>query len=199
MSAIAGAIIAGGQGQRLGGVRKAHLKLGGIALIDRVITALNIARADLVISTGRWPQHHFAGHGGTLVADLEGETGGPLAGLAAAVEHLRALPAPPELLLTSAVDVPFLPVDFQLRLKTGMARHAASYARVGETFYPTNALWRLASIIDLPDQVRAGTAPKSLKRLLQDLNGQPIDWPDMPNPFANINAMADLLALSQRQ
>lgn len=199
MSTVAVVIIAGGQGQRLGGVRKAHLKIGGKRLIDRVASALGASDRQTLIATGHWPTQAFANDPGIAIADMTTEIGGPLAGLAAAIDHLRSQSHPPDLVLTSAVDIPFLPPDFEQRLVAAIAVTPAAYARVGDTFYPTNALWRFESVATLPDAVRNGTAPKSLKHMLQELGGQPVDWADAPNPFANINTVADLLALSRRE
>ncbi|MEO5807873.1 NTP transferase domain-containing protein [Devosia sp.] len=194
---IAGVILAGGQGQRLGGVRKAHLKLGGVMLIDRVIRALALPPGAIIVSIGHLNPNAFAG-GPVPVPDLTADIGGPLAGLAAAVDYLLMQREQPEFIIGSAVDVPFLPSDFLARLQTRLGDGAAAYAQVGDTFYPTNALWRFSAITDLPQLVRSGTAPKSLKHLLQSLDAIAVDWPDTPNPFANINTMADLIALSRR-
>lgn len=197
MSQLMGVILAGGQGQRLGGVRKAHLKLGSIRLLDRVTAALALDPTDIIVSIGHLSPAAFAGAKVT-VPDLTADFGGPLAGLAAAVDYLRTLPQPPELMVSTAVDVPFLPPDFIARLRLNLADSAAVYAQVGDDFYPTNALWRLEALAGLPEQVRRGTAPKSLKHLLQGLGATAVHWPDPPNPFSNINTMADLIALSRR-
>lgn len=198
MTRTAVVIVAGGQGRRLGGVRKAHLKVGGRRLIDRVTMALAAPDRPILIATGHWPTAAFVNDGGIAVSDLTTTIGGPLAGLAAAVDYLQSQSQLPDLVVTSAVDIPHLPADFEPRLLAAIANAPAAYARVGDTFYPTNALWRFAAIAALPDQVRNGTAPKSLKDLLRTVGGQPVDWADDPNPFANINTLADLLRLSRR-
>ncbi len=197
MSATFGAIIAGGQGQRLGGVRKAHLKLGGVRLLDRVVARLGVDPANIIVAIGQLPVAAFAADDFALVPDLTDTNIGPLAGLAAAVDYCLQLDTPPRFLISSAVDIPFLPHDFLSRLSEEIPGHAAAFAQTDDQFYPTNTLWRLDAIATLPAQMRRGAAPKSLKQLLRDLGASPVDWPIEPNPFANINTMTELLTLSR--
>lgn len=191
-------IIAGGQGERLGGVRKADLLLGGRRLVDRVTEALGPVET-LMIAVG--PQDDGRGRRDDSIAvvDIAAPVGGPLAGLAAAVESLCARGITSGLLASAAVDTPFLPNDVVARLVEALGDEPAAYAAWGEQFYPPNAVWRLEVLQGLPAQVRAGTAPKSLKVLLQGLNAVPVDWRHHVdfNPFLNVNTVADLIALEK--
>ena len=92
----AAVILAGGKGQRLGGANKALLELGGQRLVDRAVAAV-APSAPILLATGRLD----LSVAGTLsVSDLDTPYAGPLAGLAAAIDHLRH--DPPDWLLSLA-------------------------------------------------------------------------------------------------
>lgn len=195
----ASVIIAGGEGRRLGGVLKSELQIGGVRLIDRVAARL-AGCSPLLVLHGR---HEAAGLSlptkAIAVPDLESDYGGPLAGLAAAVEWLGAAGWSGELVL-SAVDTPFLPEDYAARLLAALAAAPAAMASAGGQPYPTNSAWRLAAISGLPEEVRAGTAPRSLKRLAERLGAVEVSWPigTKGDPFANANTPEDLAQLEER-
>lgn len=181
-------VLAGGQGSRLGNVRKAELRLCGQRLLDRVVTRLP---GGVLVSTGRGAQ--YAGY--TCVPDLPGPAGGPLAGLAAAVLHLRGTAEPGDILVSVAVDTPFLPADFVAKLAAGLTSENAAYAAWGGEIYPTNAAYRFGAISDLPERADSLGSPK---RLLSSLDAKAVRWATDQNPFANLNTLADLVGLTQR-
>ncbi|MGB3339840.1 MAG: molybdenum cofactor guanylyltransferase [Devosia sp.] len=192
-------IIAGGKGERLGGVRKADLRIGGVRLVDRVASALGKLASPLMISTGSRSDWRGLRDGALAVADLEGPVGGPLAGLAAAIASLRLRGVHDGLLVSVAVDTPFLPPDFVSRMSGGLGDAPAAYAVWGEQFYPPNAIWRIEALANLPGRVRQDSAPRSLKALQQELVARREDWTSRhsENPFANVNTVADLVALGR--
>ena len=105
-------IIAGGKGDRLGGVRKADLLVGGIRLVDRVAQALGAVQAPVMIAVGPQDDGRRARSDSIAVSDLAAPVGGPLAGLAAAIAALHERGIGAGLLVSVAVDTPFLPEDF---------------------------------------------------------------------------------------
>ena len=195
MSRVHAVILAGGAGERLGGVRKADLRIGGRRLADRVAAALGDVAAPILFSTGPKPRPAPAGM--MAVPDLPAPLGGPLAGLAAAVAELQRRGIGDGLLVSVAVDTPFLPADFVTVMQDGLGEAPAAYASWGEAFYPPNAVWRIAA---LPEQVLAGRAPGSLKALHRALGSRAVDWTEgqAADPFANLNTLADLMALGRR-
>ena len=195
----AGVIIAGGEGRRLGGVLKSELVVGGVRLIDRVALRLEGCQPLLVVHGRHVAERLSLPEGAVAVPDLESDYGGPLAGLAAAVDWLASRGRSGDLVL-SAVDAPFLPADYVPRLLEALADAPAAIASAGEQPYPTNSAWRLAAIADLAAEVRAGTAPRSLKRLAEKLGAATVSWPTGPagNPFANANTPEELAALDAR-
>ena len=199
MSRVAAVILAGGRGERLGGVIKANLTVGGTRLLERVSAALGGAESILVSSGSFEPASLDLLPGQIAIADLASDYAGPLAGLAAAADWATGQPQPPEILLLAAVDTPFLPPDYLPRLAEA-AHPAAAIASFAGQPYPTSSAWRLAAIADLPAHVRAGTAPRSLKRLAQALGAADVEFPAHAggDPFANLNTPEDKRALERR-
>jgi molybdopterin-guanine dinucleotide biosynthesis protein A len=194
MTRIAAVVLAGGKAERLGGVNKALIEVGGRRLIDRARDAISGCDPKLV-AIGHTP---FDAPGFVAVHDLDADYGGPLAGIAAAVEALFETDA--ELLLSFAVDTPFFPADFLIRALPLLGAASAVLAAFGPQDYPTNALWRLSAIRDLPQAVRSDTAPRSLKRLAESLGAARLDYAGLvsDDPFLNINTPADMVALTSR-
>lgn len=197
---IAGLILAGGRGERLGGVVKSELLVGGVRLIERVATRLE-GCSPLLVAHGRIaPAALHLMDGMSAVPDLEGDYAGPLAGFAGALAHIGTLTTAPDLLVSAAVDTPFLPADFIARLVAGLGEAPAAIAAYGGQPYPTNGIWRVARFRDLPERVLAGTAPRSLKSLCAAAGGHTIEWPVSAagDPFANVNTPEDVATLERQ-
>jgi len=194
LTSVAAVVLAGGRGERLGGVNKALLEIGGERLIDRARRIVHRCEPRL-LAVGHY---HFTAHDFTSIADLPTDYAGPLAGLAAAVEALRDSPA--LWLLSFAVDTPFFPGDFLDRALAQSSDADVVLACFGAQDYPTNALWRLSAIRSLPDGVRNGSAPHSLKRLTAFLEVRRLDYAhwSVDDPFANANTPDDLVNLRRR-
>lgn len=192
-------IIAGGRGERLGGVRKADLRIGGRRLVDRVADALGMVAAPLMVATGPGDSRLRLPAGAVALADLDAATGGPLAGLAAAVASLQARGIGEGLLVSAAVDTPFLPIRFADLLSAALGNAAGAYAAWGDQFYPPNAIWRIEALATLPAQVRTGQAARSLKALQQTLGAVAVDWASRTgaDPFTNVNTLDDLIVLER--
>lgn len=198
---LATLILAGGKGERLGGAMKANVTVGGVRLLERVSAALGAADVALISVGGFDPAELGLLAGQVGVADLATDYAGPLAGVAAAIDWCNRAAEQPALLLTAAVDTPFLPADFAAKMLAALPEGApAIIASYDGQDYPTNALWRLNALRDLPARVVAGTAPHSLRRLAAEVGAVTFDWPESPDgdPFANVNTPADLAALEAR-
>ncbi|WP_052726295.1 molybdenum cofactor guanylyltransferase [Devosia epidermidihirudinis] len=193
-------IIAGGQGQRLGGVRKADLRIGGVGLLDRVVTSLGPVQHPLLISTGpddlkvRLPPDSVA------IPDLDATCPGPLAALVAAVDALQKRGVNKGTLISVAVDTPFLPRDFVARMIAALGDAPAAFAAWGNDFYPPNAAWNLSALTDSRANLASRDSPNSLKSLQIALKAQRVDWfvSGGKNPFANLNTLSNLVELGVR-
>jgi molybdopterin-guanine dinucleotide biosynthesis protein A len=180
---IAAVILAGGRGERLGGTNKAEIVFGGERLIDR---ALRVAAGCDPVLVAVGPTG-YAPPSGRAIPDLPADYAGPLAGVAAAVDGLGAGDAGWLLSLLARAAALALETDCVMGC-------------FGAQDYPTNALWRLRALGTLPDAVRAGTAPRSLKRLAATLRTIRLDYAELvaDDPFLNANTPQDLENLALR-
>lgn len=192
-------VLAGGEGTRLGCIRKADLRLGGVRLIDRVANRLAPANGRLLVSVG--PSTLAAPPGLIGIVDHAGDPGGPLAGILAAARHLAAMASPGDLLVSVAVDTPFLPEDYVSKLVAPVAAGArAAVSAWDGALYPTNAAWRLDALRPLLGDGTSTSPIRSPKRLLESLDATIVDWAacSSENPFANLNTLKDLVLLARR-
>ncbi|MEU7132801.1 NTP transferase domain-containing protein [Streptomyces sp. NPDC046261] len=102
-------VLAGGAARRLGGADKPAVRVGGRSLLDRVLGACGDAGRTVVVGPRRptvrpvtWAREEPPG-------------GGPLAGLAAGLRHVRA-----ERVLVLSADLPFLGADVVGALLAGL-------------------------------------------------------------------------------
>ncbi|MDP3860861.1 MAG: molybdenum cofactor guanylyltransferase MobA [Phaeovulum sp.] len=181
---IAGMILAGGAGRRLGGTDKALLPLAGRPLLAHVVACLAPQVAALALSANG-DAARFAEYGLPVLADASDRVGeGPLAGILAGLDWAAGLGA--ERLLVSAVDTPFLPADLAARLG---AAPGAAYAACAGRDHPSIALWPVAGRARLAALFATGE-----RRLRAALAGAERVEFDGPEHFFNINTPDDLAA-----
>lgn len=193
--AIAGVILAGGQGLRLGGADKAGLMLAGRSLLNHVadrllpqVTHLAINANTILETPGDLP----------VLADSVADFPGPLAGILAGMDWAAAQGI--DRVISAAVDTPFFPDDLVSRL-LGAAIQAAggiALARTDDQLHPTFGLWP----VDLRDQLRRDLG-KGQRRVRSWAEARGCAYADFPSPgaddpFFNINTQADLDVANRR-
>ena len=184
---LAVAVLAGGDGSRIGG-GKPLISLGGKALITR---ALDHARrwSNQVVVVIR-SSDQLGEHDWPWIADAAGIEG-PLAGLAAALEWACRMGA--DALVTIPCDMPFLPDDLATRLQDEAGEHDAAVASSGGELHPVCSFWRNAAIYEFPRYCASGR--RSLRGFAEQLGFAEVVWPAEPSdPFFNINSPDDLAA-----
>ena len=186
-SAIVVAVLAGGEGSRIGG-GKPLIKLGGKTLVQRAYNrALSWSNAPVVAI--RSPEQ-LGPCQLPWIADAAGIEG-PLAGLAAALEWAYRQGA--EALLTIPCDMPFLPDDLLKRLNSEVGDMQAAIASSGGELHPVCGLWRNAANYEFPSYCESGR--RSLRGFAEHIGFVAADWPTEPrDPFFNINSPVDLAA-----
>ncbi|SKA73425.1 molybdopterin-guanine dinucleotide biosynthesis protein A [Paucidesulfovibrio gracilis DSM 16080] len=97
---IAGVILAGGQGKRMGGTRKALLQVGGVSLLERLLDVYRQIFGEIVIAAREIEP--YAAFGERVVLDKM-EARSSLTGIHAGLAAIRADHA-----FFTACDVPFL-------------------------------------------------------------------------------------------
>jgi molybdopterin-guanine dinucleotide biosynthesis protein A len=184
---LAVAVLAGGEGSRIGG-GKPLIKLGGKSLVQQAFErARNWSNQAVVVI--RSPDQ-LGPYDLPWIADATG-IDGPLAGLAAALEWACRLGA--DALITIPCDMPFLPRDLATRLRSEAGQHNAALASSGGELHPVCGLWRNAAIYEFPRYCASGR--RSLRGFAEQLGFAEVEWPAEPfDPFFNINSPADLAA-----
>lgn len=139
---IAGIILAGGEGKRVGGANKGLLPFRGKALVLHVLDRLKPQLAALIISANR-DADIFRSFGFPVFPDHDSWLGmGPLAGLASCYPHLpRAIDA----LLIAPCDTPFIPENIVEKLAEKLfenPENKIAYAATKTCIHPSIFLCR---------------------------------------------------------
>ena len=185
---VLGAVIAGGHSRRMGGQEKALLDLGGITLLERVISRI-APQVDEVIINANGDPARFTMFGRSVIADMMA-TGTPLAGLHAALRHGQRHGH--DAVLTVPSDAPFLPLNLVGRLAdAGSHTGAVVAASLGQTHHLTG-LWSSAMADKLEELLAAGRLRRMMD-LSEVFAVEVAEWEvDPVDPFLNINTPDDL-------
>lgn len=189
---IFGAILAGGQGRRMGGADKALLPLAGRPLIAHALDRLEPQVDRLAISANGDPAR-LARFGLPVLPD-DGGSQGPLSGLLAALDWAAPLGATH--LVTAPVDAPFLPPDLVPRLLLAAEGTGAALARSGGNDHPTCGLWPITARDALRAFLSSGAKPR-VRDFAATLQATRAEFP-ADGAFANLNTPEDLAAAEAR-
>lgn len=194
---VGGVILAGGRAVRMGGGDKTLRVVAGATLLSRVVAGMR-RQTDVLFLNAAGDPARFAGCGLPVVADAPDVAGaGPLAGVATALERLRADAPHCRLLLTAAADTPLFPADLAARLLDAATAAGApvALAASGGRVHPTFGLWS----VDLADDLRrmlTGEGERRVGVAAARFGAATAHWPDRPyDPFFNVNVPADLTRL----
>lgn len=188
---IFGVILAGGSGQRMGGVDKAALRLGAGRLIDLAIDRMAPQVEHLCISANgdaarfglAWP----------VLADARPL--GPLAGILAAMHWAAEDGA--DYLATAAVDTPHFPCDLVAQLRLAMETQSGAQVALARAarLHATFGLWPVSLRADLAMFLQSGANP----RLRDYAARHPLAYAQFSDEaaFDNINTPQDLARLAQ--
>lgn len=187
---ITGLILAGGEGQRIGGGGKSLLSLGGVSMLEHVRRRLEPQTRGIMLGVygDREALIPFC-RGCLIVTDSRIPRQGPMAGLEAALKVVTT-----DWLLSVPVDVPFFPIDLAQRLFTetqGGEQPVIAVNRGREhpviALWPKNIVGKIAKALDNND--------RGLKYFLRHIPHVEVSFPDEcdgVDPFFNINTLQDL-------
>jgi molybdenum cofactor guanylyltransferase len=136
---IFGAILAGGEGRRIGG-RKALVEIACAPLIARVAAPLRAGVSKLCVIGDSEASTRL---GAEAIADSPGVPRGPLSGIASGLSWATRGGA--DWLAVAPCDTPFLPFDFVTRLHAAATNAGAAIAcaRTADGVHPLVSLWRV--------------------------------------------------------
>jgi molybdopterin-guanine dinucleotide biosynthesis protein A len=187
-----GLVLAGGLARRMGGGDKATIGIGGVTILDRVLTRLRPQCRGIVLNANGDPVR-FAATGLPVIADDVPGFAGPLAGILAGLEWAAKHAPDVADIISVPGDCPFLPRDlvarlYQARVDAGLP---LACAQSGDWRHPVVGLWPVA----LRDDLRHALVDENLRKieLWTARHGVAIaEWPDEPvDPFFNVNTPED--------
>jgi molybdopterin-guanine dinucleotide biosynthesis protein A len=193
---VAGILLAGGRSSRMGGGDKCLRLLGGRPVLARIIERLKPQVSCMVINANGEPSR-FAEFRLPVVVDAISGFAGPLAGVHAGLEWVKANRPSIRYAATIATDTPFFPADL-VRKFLGEAQGNSSLliARSAEGVHPVIGLWPVSLAPVLEASLRRGehavgkwAAAHGAAEVFfpeTEAGGRPID------PFFNINRAEDL-------
>ena len=187
---ITGLILAGGRGQRMGGVDKGLQPWRGLPLVDHALARLAPQVREVMISANR-NAAQYAARTARVLADESGDFHGPLAGILAG---LRAAATP--WLASVPCDSPQLPPDLVERLARGLGDAPGAVVQRdrgvdGVRLEPVCCLLSTALADDLARYLAEG-GRKVEGWVSRHAVPVRFDRPDDAAAFANVNTLADL-------
>jgi molybdenum cofactor guanylyltransferase len=189
-ASITGLILAGGRGQRMGGVDKGLQTWHGLPLVDHALARLAPQVREVMISANR-NAALYAARTAHVLADASDDFPGPLAGILAG---LRAARTP--WLAVVPCDSPQLPPDLVARLAQGIAAARGAvvqrdHGAAGLRLEPVCCLLSTALADDLARYLAEG-GRKVEGWVSRHAAPVRFDGPDDAAAFANVNTPADL-------
>jgi molybdopterin-guanine dinucleotide biosynthesis protein A len=193
---VVGILLAGGRSSRMGGGDKCLRSLGGRPILAHIIERLKPQVSAMIINANG-DVARFAGFGLPVVSDSVAGYAGPLAGVHAGLEWVKANHPDSRYGVTVATDTPFFPRDLVQRFLAELGDHPALVvARSAEGVHPVIGLWPVAL---------AGDIERSLKQGMHKVGGfaaqrhaVEVSFPPVKvgareiDPFFNINRPEDL-------
>jgi molybdopterin-guanine dinucleotide biosynthesis protein A len=153
---VAGILLAGGRASRMGGGDKCLRILGETPILARIVERLKPQVSDMVINANGDPSR-FAPFGLPVVADSIAGFAGPLAGVHAGLEWVKATRPGIRYAVTVATDTPFFPADLVQRFCAALkGTPALLVARSGERVHPVIGLWPVSLAAELEASLKRG-------------------------------------------
>ena len=183
---VLGAVFAGGASRRYGS-DKALALLGGVPLLERVVTRARPQVDELVLSGAARDGFPL-----TAIPDNAADAG-PLAALCSVLAWAERRSFP--LVATFSCDAPFVPHDLVQSLHAALRDHDCAVAGRAGVIHPTFALWRTGVRERLDAAYAGGT--RSLHGAIAAVRSTVADFSivkDGPgsDPFFNINTPGDM-------
>ncbi len=189
---ITGVVLAGGRGERMGGLDKGLVELGGRPMVQYVLEALRPQVGHILINANR-NQARYAALGHDIVPDVLGGYLGPLAGMASAMRVAKT-----RYVLTAPCDSPLVVADLAQRLYSALVRERAdiSAAHDGKRLHPVFALLRRDLLPSLEAYLAAGE--RKIDRWFARHRLAVADLSDLADNFLNVNDPQERSVLEAR-
>lgn len=138
---VVGVVLSGGRSSRMGGGDKCLLRLGGEPVLARILHRLRPQVTEVIINANGDPSR-FADFGLPVIADSIDGLAGPLAGVHAGLEWVKAHASGVRSVVTVASDTPFFPSDLVQRFLSVLEDDPTlAIAASSEGVHPVVGLW----------------------------------------------------------
>ena len=184
---IAGAILAGGNARRIGGLAKGTLKVGGVSIVERLINEMNNAGISDIVIIANDPEP-YQDYGVKIIADIRediGPMGGIEAGLVFFAGRCNAVMFVP-------CDLPRISASQISVLKQAFDETAAPavFAATGDFFWhPLCAVVHNDLAGDISTAIDAGE--RKIRNVWQQVKAKRVQFTDEA-AFLNINSLEDM-------
>ena len=189
---IAGVVLAGGQGRRMGGEDKGLVEVAGRPMVAHVLERLRPQVGALLINANRNRGRYAEIAGCPVVADRQGGYAGPLAGMASAMEA-----AGTRFVLTVPCDAPLVSAHLGARLHESLVENGAELcvAHDGRRLQPVFALIDCSLLDSLLACLQSGE--RKIDRWYAQHRMATADFSDLPRSFSNVNTPEERIALER--
>ena len=188
---VTGVILAGGRATRMGGMDKGLVPIHGRSMIAWVIDALRPQVSDLLINANR-NHDRYGDFACPVIDDGDSEFRGPLAGMVSAMQAART-----PYIAVVPCDSPLIGGELVERLYAAAASSGSPIAAAhdGERLQPVFALLSCDLLDDLAGYLDDGE--RKIDRWYDRHGYVKVDFSDVAEWFANINAPGDQRALEE--
>ena len=179
-------ILAGGQGQRMGGQDKGWVRWQGLPLIEHALNRVRqqtIAPAEILISANRHIDE-YALTGARVVPDVRPDFAGPLAGVESGLLYAKH-----DLVLVVACDMPLIPLNLFEKLLSGLHDSEIAVAEADKKLSPLTILLSRFLVKSLSAYLESGQA--AVKPWLESQVMSVVEF-DEPQSFVNINSQREM-------
>lgn len=194
---IAGVLLAGGLGRRMGGGDKALVLLAGRPLIAHAAARLAPQVAALILNANGDPAR-FASLALPVVPDDVPDSPGPLAGVLAALHYFARERPRIRAVVSVSADAPFVPPDLVRRLEDALSASGApaAVAQSRGQRHHVIGLWSLDAAREIEAALAKGE--RKAEAMVDRLGAVAVPFPDLDiagepvDPFFNVNTPEDL-------
>jgi len=189
---ITAVVLAGGQGQRMGGMDKGWVNFQGRPMIHHVLEQISPQVQSVLINANRsLEEYQSLGH--QVVEDIEQGYHGPLMGMLTGLTHAKT-----DWVLFVPCDIPLLPKDVVEKLNEAVAKNDVDVAVVhdGERLQPVISLMRRSLLPSLDAWLAEGKRKIDRWYMQHRMVVVPFDSPE--EDFMNLNTQQEVQELEQR-
>ena len=187
-----GLVLAGGLARRMGGGDKSLIEIGGVTILERVLSRMKPQCSRMIINANG-DASRFGFTGLPIVPDDIPDFAGPLAGILAGLDWAAANEPDTEYIASVPGDCPFLPRELVQRLEEARNHEGKplACAKSGDWRHPVVGLWPVA----LRAELRHALMKEQLHKIevwTARYGVATAVWPDQPiDPFFNVNTPED--------